>query len=375
MSCSGIYKITCSGNGKLYVGSSADIKRRWREHTWALKSNRHFNKQLQRCWTKYGSISFSFDVLEEVDDVRKLSVREQFWIEALSALDKNTGMNVVPAYGSCLGILRPELWSMTESQVEEAISLFKAGGDMSNISKYFKLGVSTIRNTFIRVGFDYAPYLEGRLTTERMRKNAAKLRRLSDDQEREAVAAFKSGSPTSSIAHNMGVATSTILKAFRRASFDRTPYLVKRLSANQVEEAIERFKRGETLMALCKSFGVGKMTVGNCFARAGFDHRPYLEGRKKRHSESRVQHSASLRRLSDDQERDVVASFKAGATIKSLAQKMGVSAPTIRKCFRRAVFDYKPLLKGKKRRPMSEEQKKKISASHIARHSPQPATP
>lgn len=43
----GVYKIINTINGKIYIGSSKDIDRRWSEHVRALELNAHINPHLQ----------------------------------------------------------------------------------------------------------------------------------------------------------------------------------------------------------------------------------------------------------------------------------------------------------------------------------------
>jgi group I intron endonuclease len=63
---SGIYKIVNIKNGKFYLGSSKNIKRRWYIHKSALKHNRHHCIHLQRSWNKHGSSSFTFEIIKEM---------------------------------------------------------------------------------------------------------------------------------------------------------------------------------------------------------------------------------------------------------------------------------------------------------------------
>lgn len=57
---SGIYQIVNTVNGKSYVGSAVDLRRRRRQHWHALRSNRHTNPKLQASWNKYGEEWFVF---------------------------------------------------------------------------------------------------------------------------------------------------------------------------------------------------------------------------------------------------------------------------------------------------------------------------
>ena len=49
----GIYKIENKVNGKVYIGQSVNIKKRWKQHKYELNSNNHVNKHLQASWNKY----------------------------------------------------------------------------------------------------------------------------------------------------------------------------------------------------------------------------------------------------------------------------------------------------------------------------------
>lgn len=60
-----VYRIKDVADGKEYVGSTTDYKRRVRDHIRMLKTNRHYNSYLQRAWNKHGENSFVFEVVEE----------------------------------------------------------------------------------------------------------------------------------------------------------------------------------------------------------------------------------------------------------------------------------------------------------------------
>lgn len=77
----GVYCITCTGNGRTYVGSARDVERRWNEHVAALTRKRHENKYLQNAFNKYGVGAFRLSVLEVVSEESELIAREQWWID------------------------------------------------------------------------------------------------------------------------------------------------------------------------------------------------------------------------------------------------------------------------------------------------------
>jgi len=78
----GVYKIECRPNGRVYVGSSKRIYRRWSEHRAALRRNRHHCRHLQRAWNVYGESQFTFLILEECGH-EELELREQFHVDQI----------------------------------------------------------------------------------------------------------------------------------------------------------------------------------------------------------------------------------------------------------------------------------------------------
>ena len=59
----GVYTITNTVNGKVYVGQSHDVSFRRRRHFAELQRGGHCNEHLQRAWTMYGAESFVFRVV------------------------------------------------------------------------------------------------------------------------------------------------------------------------------------------------------------------------------------------------------------------------------------------------------------------------
>ena len=93
---SGIYKITNTVTGDFYIGSSKDVKRRWREHKCPSSWKRFPNKQLYQDMRKYGVDNFDFQILEEVEE-GKLKDAEQQFIETLKPTYNNInakGLNI-----------------------------------------------------------------------------------------------------------------------------------------------------------------------------------------------------------------------------------------------------------------------------------------
>jgi group I intron endonuclease len=90
---SGIYKITCLPTGKVYVGSAANLARRWCKHAACLRRGVHENSYLQHAWNKYGADAFRFVVIELILEPFLLE-REQYWLDRLHAYESPRGFNL-----------------------------------------------------------------------------------------------------------------------------------------------------------------------------------------------------------------------------------------------------------------------------------------
>jgi group I intron endonuclease len=112
----GVYLIENTVNGKVYVGSSKDIKKRWKDHKWFLSHNASPNKYLQSAWNKYGESAFVFTVLEVVKDISGLLDVEQKWIDVFRSADRQFGYNQAPVAGSNIGYKYNEEFSLKCSE-------------------------------------------------------------------------------------------------------------------------------------------------------------------------------------------------------------------------------------------------------------------
>ena len=82
MKICGIYKITNTVTGDFYIGSSKDVKRRWREHKKPSALKRYPNNPMYLDIQKYSVDKFDFQILAEVE-IEKLKETEQKFIETL----------------------------------------------------------------------------------------------------------------------------------------------------------------------------------------------------------------------------------------------------------------------------------------------------
>ena len=85
----GVYKITNTITGDFYIGSSKNVKQRWRDHKKPSTWNDNPNNPMYVDMRKYGVDKFVFEILAEVEE-DKLKETEQKFIETLQ-----------PTYNSC----------------------------------------------------------------------------------------------------------------------------------------------------------------------------------------------------------------------------------------------------------------------------------
>ena len=92
----GIYKIT-SPTGKIYIGQSVDIERRWRYHK-RLLPHYHINI-LYRSLMKHGVDSHTFEIIEECESA-ELNKLERYYIKKYDTFETDHGMNLTDGGGS-----------------------------------------------------------------------------------------------------------------------------------------------------------------------------------------------------------------------------------------------------------------------------------
>jgi group I intron endonuclease len=77
----GLYVITNTLNGRIYVGSTKHFRRRSTNHLYRLQTRQHNNRFLQADYNKRGPEAFRFDVLEVLGAPKEeLHAREEMWL-------------------------------------------------------------------------------------------------------------------------------------------------------------------------------------------------------------------------------------------------------------------------------------------------------
>ena len=92
-----IYKITCLINLRVYIGETANIKRRFWNHQEQLAKGKHGNDRLQEDYNKYGVDSFKYEIIEEVPAEQNLE-RESYWINYYGGIESDMTYNMQDIY-------------------------------------------------------------------------------------------------------------------------------------------------------------------------------------------------------------------------------------------------------------------------------------
>lgn len=95
---SGVYKLACKNNGKVYIGKAVNIGRRLNDHKNSKKDGKG-NCYFQHAILKHGWESFNIEILEifenfdKLNDNDKLLQRESYYIELFDSTNRDIGYN------------------------------------------------------------------------------------------------------------------------------------------------------------------------------------------------------------------------------------------------------------------------------------------
>lgn len=131
---SGIYKIANKVTGDFYIGSSVNIRKRFKMHKCYLKNNKHCNLKLQNVHNKYGIEKLSFKIIEYVGNKNNLIIREQYYLDNLYP-----EYNICKVAGSTLG---KKLSEKTKKKISESLKGHIAWNKGKSFSKEIKKKMS-----------------------------------------------------------------------------------------------------------------------------------------------------------------------------------------------------------------------------------------
>ncbi len=127
------YAITRTGTSEEYIGSSINLRGRWKTHRYDLKNKRHHCKALQEAWDLYGPDAFSWSIIETrvCADVNDRAAIELQWIIAKGTYNAMTKYvttdNLIPMSDQAKALKSAEAHAKIADDPEYANFLQKRG--------------------------------------------------------------------------------------------------------------------------------------------------------------------------------------------------------------------------------------------------------
>lgn len=99
----GVFQIRNTINGKVFIGSSLDLKAIWHAQKLKLDIGMHQNSDLQKDWKAFGAENFTYEILDELkqtddntlDYNKEIKALEEMFISELQPYDEK-GYNKKP---------------------------------------------------------------------------------------------------------------------------------------------------------------------------------------------------------------------------------------------------------------------------------------
>lgn len=90
----GIYKFENKNNGKVYIGQSINIEKRYMEHFNAHTNPNYkgYDTKFYRALRKHGFENFTFEIIEK--DIEDLNNREQYWVQQYNSYEAGYNSNL-----------------------------------------------------------------------------------------------------------------------------------------------------------------------------------------------------------------------------------------------------------------------------------------
>lgn len=290
----GVYAITNTINGKMYVGSARNINQRWQGHRHELRHNRHHAPHLQRAWNKYGESAFILQVLEIVKDVTKLRETEQRWIDFLAVYGTGEGYNAFPnATGGRLAGTHP-----SEATLLKLRASNHARGEAN---------------------------VNAKLTADDVR---AICTRLNADESANSIAKDYGVSPSTigaiQLGHTWTHITVGLLNPLHHGIRGGSRHGMSKLTEADAEDIKRRRLSGESRVSIAKDYGIGQNAVSRIVLGRRWAHLPIAhQNRNMKDNES------NAAKLTADDVRIIVERLLQGESTYEIAEDYAVRPDAI----------------------------------------------
>lgn len=178
----GVYRISNTVSGLIYIGGSADIKARWRQHKNTLRYGNHTAPRMLVDYRAHGIGPFRFEVIQYLAPAEDLRAAEQAWLDKLRPFDPAIGYNTHPRAESPATIVR-------SPETRECMRAARATWEMTPETG---AKISASRKA------------SARAKSAILSLNATK-RTLTDDEARAVVRMYREGMTQEDIGHHFGL--------------------------------------------------------------------------------------------------------------------------------------------------------------------------
>jgi group I intron endonuclease len=122
---SGCYVITNKVTGRVYVGQSANIRKRASHHMSCLRNGEHCSAVMQRDYAEHGEQSFSFAVAIQCDETERREVERELIKTAVNWDIYNTSV-----FDPMAGLERQNVWLLKSHMAELRVMSSNTGVDI-----------------------------------------------------------------------------------------------------------------------------------------------------------------------------------------------------------------------------------------------------
>jgi group I intron endonuclease len=237
----GIYAIVDIVNEKLYIGSSLDIRGRWRGHRSNLSLHRG-NRRLQAAYDAHGSQALVFIVVEFVNDVSLLKARELAWFNATQCCN--------PAYG----------YNIASDPITNAAS--EETRERQRQAKLGKKRADSFRET-MRIRSTGQKHSQEHIEASRKAMTGRKFGTPSDETKRKLSAALKGRSVPAETRARMSAGRTGLRFTPERLARRRENPIYLKIPRSERARIRERLTSGTKIAVLAREYGVDPKTIAN----------------------------------------------------------------------------------------------------------------
>ena len=258
----GIYKISNIVNGKVYIGKSQNIEKRFNAHISNLNHNRGHNSHFQNAWDKYGQDNFKFEIIHTLDtyDEKEISNLEIYYISKYDATNFKVGYNF-----QCGGqggkfserqkmIMKEQSKFKNASLSEDDIRLIKLMiyclMDRKEIAKIFDVKLCVIKSIAEVKNYYY-------VCEELNDKIKGLKRKLLDERNNKIIDLYLNGNRIIDISQKMGITIKTV----EHVLYNRKLHIKHSYDGNVFQNIIDLHNLGMKSYYIAEQLNLSKNTV------------------------------------------------------------------------------------------------------------------